>query len=246
MRLTAAFLHLVFVVTVATRVAAVSIRADVVELAAREVDIVKKDVAVFSYSGNEVMAPHDVELVRRAGWTYNNNQALFLAILAKNAYVINATCSSGNVVTCAIGVTYSFFTFFFTVFRLHDRTESLSDDGNPFFAIAPAPGKSLRRRLMTELAEGEWHYVGHVHHTGINHTVHYFNHGSGIHQLRARTVPFWDAAVVEKRLDEDNDGGFVGDYYWNNDNEGPYDSFHSTSAGTSYFAANAGGYMINS
>ena len=61
-----------------------------------------------------------------------------------------------------------------------------------------------------------------------------------------RTVPFWNETSVERRQDESNDGGFVGDYYWNSDNEGPYDAFHSTSDGTSYFAANAAGYMVNS
>ena len=61
------------------------------------------------------------------------------------------------------------------------------------------------------------------------------------------TVPFWNETQgLAARQDPDNDGGFVGDYSWISNNEGPYDSFHSTSAGTSYFAANAGGWMINS
>ena len=65
-----------------------------------------------------------------------------------------------------------------------------------------------------------------------------------------RSVPFWNEteAGLETRAgsDPDNDGGFVGDYSWLSNNEGPYDSFHSSSAGTSYFASNAGGWMINS
>lgn len=38
----------------------------------------------------------------------------------------------------------------------------------------------------------------------------------------------------------------MGDYSWVSNNEGPYDSFHSTEAGTSYFAANAGGWIADS
>ena len=61
------------------------------------------------------------------------------------------------------------------------------------------------------------------------------------------TVPFWNETQgLAARQDPDNDGGFVGDYSWISNNEGPYDSFHSTSAGTSYFAANAGGWMVDS
>ena len=64
-------------------------------------------------------------------------------------------------------------------------------------------------------------------------------------------MPFWNetaagGALDKRQNDENNDGGFVADYFWNSDNEGPYDSFHSTSDGTSYFAANAAGYMVNS
>lgn len=118
------------------------------------------------------------------------------------------------------------------------------------------------QRLQTELATNEWHYVGHVQHVGLNHTVHYYNDGN-IQRLRARcansvcclafsnspassTVPFWNATSgLSARQDPDNDGGFVGDYSWLTNNEGPYDSFHSTSDGTSYFAANIGGYMMS-
>lgn len=174
------------------------------------------------------------------------DQTLLLAVIAKNAFIINATCGSGNVITCAIGVTYSVFTFFFAAWKWQDRADTLEGE-NPFFAIGPTPTQTLRQRLATELDAGQWHYVGHVHHQGVNHTVHYFNHGDGVHQLRAHTVPFANGTDAHgRRFDEDDDGGFVGDYYWNSDNKGPYDSFHSTDDGTHFFAANAAGYMVNS
>ena len=59
------------------------------------------------------------------------------------------------------------------------------------------------------------------------------------------TVPFANA-TLSSREDEGTDGGFVGDYFWSNNNEGPYDSFHSSDASTTYFADNAGGWMIDS
>ena len=59
-------------------------------------------------------------------------------------------------------------------------------------------------------------------------------------------VPFWNEtqAGLEGRGDPDDYGGFVADYSWINNNEAAYDSFHSTSDGTSFFAANVGGWMI--
>lgn len=63
-------------------------------------------------------------------------------------------------------------------------------------------------------------------------------------------MPFWNETLaggnLSARSDPDNDGGFVGDYSWLSNNEAQYDSFHSSSDGTSYFASNAGGWMINS
>ena len=58
-------------------------------------------------------------------------------------------------------------------------------------------------------------------------------------------MPFANESLAA-RTDEDNDGGFVGDYYWQYNNEGPYDSFDSSSDSTSFFAANAGGWMVDS
>ena len=52
----------------------VSIQARDAELAVREVSSNK---ATFEYEGGELMAPHDVELVRRVSWTYNNSKLQF-------------------------------------------------------------------------------------------------------------------------------------------------------------------------
>ena len=59
----------------ASLVAAASHAVSGLSIAARsDVEVITRDVKVdFS---TDVMPPHDVELVRRAGWTYNNSTLL--------------------------------------------------------------------------------------------------------------------------------------------------------------------------
>ncbi|GJE90506.1 hypothetical protein PsYK624_066460 [Phanerochaete sordida] len=241
MKFSTRFLALTALIVFASVVSALSIN-----VSGRNLDVVTRNAKVFEYTGSaEVMAPHDVELLRRAGWTYNNNQKLFSLIIVKNAVVLNAACGSGNPITCAIGAGYAVLTFFFAAWLLSDRADA-SGGTAPYFVYPPtaATGRMVKR-LSVELEHGQWHYVGHAQHKGLNHTVHYFSDGR-IQRLRARTVPFWNATGAAKRQsDPDDDGGFVADYSWLTNNEGPYDSFHSTPAGTSYFADNLGGYMIS-
>ena len=74
-------------ITIAHCANGISIQARDAELAVREVSSNK---AVFEYGGNELMAPHDVELVRRVSWTYNNSRpsirltACALGLIASN------------------------------------------------------------------------------------------------------------------------------------------------------------------
>lgn len=98
--------------------------------------------------------------------------------------VATAACALGNPLTCGIGVIYSTFSFFFAAWLFQDRSED-ADFSEAYFVYPPTPQKSVRERLVTELAPGKWHYVGHVPHKGLNHTVEYFNAGTH-HQLRAR------------------------------------------------------------
>lgn len=75
MRFPTGFLLLASMVAFATQVLALSVRVDAVDVAARKITAssVKREVVSFSHVGSEVMAPHDVELVRRVGWTYRNS-----------------------------------------------------------------------------------------------------------------------------------------------------------------------------
>ncbi|GJE90495.1 hypothetical protein PsYK624_066330 [Phanerochaete sordida] len=248
MRFNTGFLLLASMIAFKSQTLALSIRVDGGDLAARAI-VESREVVEFAHVDNDVMAPHDVELVRRVGWTYHNNQKLLLAIIAKNAFVIKASCGSGNVVICAIGATYSVLTFFFAAWFFADRRALDGGDGVPHFVFGPTPDMTLRERVAAELAPGQWHALGHIAHGGLNHTVHYFGRGGGVHTLRAETAPFWNETTLDRRQeaeDESNDGGFVADYSWNSNNKGPYDAFHSTSDGTMFFADNAAGYMINS
>ena len=60
-----------------------------------------------------------------------------------------------------------------------------TDTEDAFYVYPPAPGITHVQRLSSELEAGKWHYVGHMHTKGINHTVEYFNTGK-IQRLRAR------------------------------------------------------------
>ncbi|GJE90522.1 hypothetical protein PsYK624_066620 [Phanerochaete sordida] len=181
MRFNTAFLLLGSLLAFASHTLALSIRVDAGALAARASAVapVQREVVAFTPSGSEVMPPHDAALVRRVGWTYRKNQTLLLAVIAKNAYIISASCGSGNVVTCAIGATYSVLTFFFAAWFFADRRALEGADGVPHFVFGPTPDLTLRARVETEIAPGQWHYLGHVSQGGLNHTVHYYGHGGG-------------------------------------------------------------------
>ena len=109
-----------------------------------------------------------------------------MALVVQNGAVAAAACALGNPLTCGIGVIYSAFSFFFAAYLFQDRAIT-NDETAPYFVYPPTPEKTLVQRLRTELPEGQWHYVGHVQHGGINHTVHYYNTGT-IQRLRARYV----------------------------------------------------------
>lgn len=100
------------------------------------------------------------------------------------AAVATAACALGNPLTCGVGVIYSVFSFFFAAWLFQDR-ELTGELPNPYFVFPPTPTQTLRQRLSAELEVGKWHYVGHVHHQGLNHTVEYLNSG-GIQRFRAR------------------------------------------------------------
>lgn len=100
--------------------------------------------------------------------------------------IAGAACGNGNPITCGIGVIYSAFTFFFAAYLLRERGDAAGSP-NAYFVYPPTPEKAHVERLMTELEPGKWHYVWHIQHGGLNHTVHYFNHGA-YHTLQARYV----------------------------------------------------------
>ena len=114
------------------------------------------------------------------------DQHLLMAIIVQNGAVATAACALGNPVNCAIGVIYSVFSFFFAAYYFQDRAEQ-GDTTAPYFVFPPTPEKTLVHRLRTELPADQWHFVGHIQHQGLNHTVHYYNTGT-METLRARYV----------------------------------------------------------
>lgn len=161
---------------------------------------------------------------------------------------------------CAIGSIYPVFAFFFASYQESERAD---DEDTISFVLPPTPAKTARERLMTELEVGIWHDVGTTTSNGQTHAVRFF-HGGDYYRLRARYVLFPGRfivieisqlltgsiasnpnATIVSRSNEGRDGGFVADFYWSDNNQGAYNSFHSSSASTSFFAANAAGWMVN-
>ncbi|THH00692.1 hypothetical protein EW026_g1875 [Hermanssonia centrifuga] len=163
-----------------------------------------------------------------------------------NAFVFAGVCIASSTIACAVAAGYTVFTAFFAKWTFKGRSLSEADDlgtdSEMYLTLPPTPKKSHRQRLATELEPGTWHTVGTMRVGMFNHTIHYHNDGTGIHTLRA-----WQRNFVvngtAKRVEDDNDGTVV-DYLWQSTNEQSYDDFQSSSDSTSYFAANAMGYMI--
>lgn len=228
--------------TVCTLSAALSIQIDSRGDVTHEFFARQRATASFTYHGESaaLMSPDDVELVRRAAWTYNKGgQTLLMGVIVTNGSVAAASCNTGNPAVCAIGVGYSLLSFFFAAYLFADRSDMVTS--NVYFVYPATAGKTVRQRLMTELEPGKWHDIGHAQHLGNNHTVQYFNGGT-YHQLRATSVPLTTSDVTAR--EEASDGGFVGDMYWNSNNEQAYDDFHSTDDSTSFFASNSGAWMV--
>ncbi|GJE99882.1 hypothetical protein PsYK624_161560 [Phanerochaete sordida] len=134
---------------------------------------------------------------------YNKNKALLLAVIAKNAYVINATCSTGSIISCVISMKYSVFTFCFASWLWDNRRADSIDPTGAYFVFGLTPVQTLHERIENKLPVQRWHYHRHVSHEGVNHN------SNGFHQVHATTVPFWNTTLEVH--DDDNDGGFVGD-----------------------------------
>ncbi len=208
-----------------------------------------KDVALIDlHSSRETsldVRSTDSSLVT-ASWSFSGGKFMIGATLFVNAFVIGSVCLSSGAINCAIAAAYTVFTSFFAKWVFAGRSisevDDLGADSEMYLTLPPTPEKSHIQRLSTELEPGTWHTVGTMRVGMFNHTIHYYNNGAGIHKLRA-----WQRNFVvngtEKRAESDNDGTVV-DYLWESTNEQSYNDFHSSSDSTSYFAANAMGYMI--
>ncbi|PSR74078.1 hypothetical protein PHLCEN_2v10150 [Hermanssonia centrifuga] len=209
--------------------------------------------------------PSDVELrsestalARRSSqatvsWTFGGNKLLNFGVFIVNAFVFTSVCVASATISCAIAAAFVVYTSLFYKYSSNGRRSAESFDVNDlgadsemYLTLPPTPEKSHIQRLSTELEPGLWHEVGHMRVGMFNHTIHYYNHGSNIHTVRA-----WQRNFVrngrersdQPRSENDNDGTVV-DYSWKSTNEQVYDDFDSFSASTSYFAANSMGYMI--
>ncbi|THG95544.1 hypothetical protein EW026_g6129 [Hermanssonia centrifuga] len=185
-------------------------------------------------------------------WTFGGNKLLNFAVFIVNAFVFTSVCVASGTISCAIAAAFVVYTSLFAKWTFSGRrsesfdVNDLGADSEMYLTLPPTPDKSHIQRLSTELEPGLWHEVGHMRVGMFNHTIHYYNHGSNVHTLRA-----WQRNFVRNgtegsekpRAEDDNDGTVV-DYSWQSTNEQAYDDFGSSSSSTSYFAANSMGYMI--
>ncbi|THG95282.1 hypothetical protein EW026_g6342 [Hermanssonia centrifuga] len=208
-----------------------------------------KDVALIdAHSSRETsldLRSTDSSLVT-ASWSFSGGKFMIGLTLFLNAFVFASVCAASGAISCGIAAAYVVFTSFFAKWVFGGRSlsevDDLGADSEMYLTLPPTPEKSHVQRLATELEPGTWHTVGTMRVGMFNHTIHYYNNGAGVHTLRA-----WQRNFVvngtAKRAEDDNDGTVV-EYLWQSTNEQSYDDFHSSSDSTSYFAANAMGYMI--
>ncbi|THG94051.1 hypothetical protein EW026_g7341 [Hermanssonia centrifuga] len=167
-------------------------------------------------------------------WTFGGNKVLNFGVFIVNSFVVGAVCAASGGISCGIAAAYAVFTSFFAKWAFSSRSTD--------FDVSDLGADSE----ITELEPGTWHTIGHMRVGIFNHSLHYYNHGSNIHSLRA-----WQRNIVsngtegsDKRAESDNDGTVI-DYNWQSTNEQSYNDFGSSSSSTSYFAANSMGYMID-
>ncbi|PSR74076.1 hypothetical protein PHLCEN_2v10148 [Hermanssonia centrifuga] len=185
-------------------------------------------------------------------WTFGGNKLLNFSVFIVNAFVFGSVCLFSDFYSCAIAAAFVVFTSFFAKWTFSSRRSNSFDvndlgaDSEMYLTLPPTPEKSHIQRLSTELEPGLWHEVGHMRVGMFNHTIHYYNHGSDVHTLRAwqRNFVRNETERSDQPRDEDDNDGTVLDYSWQSINEQAYDDFDSSSDSTSYFAANSMGYMI--
>ncbi|THG93430.1 hypothetical protein EW026_g7802, partial [Hermanssonia centrifuga] len=184
-------------------------------------------------------------------WTFGGNKVLNFGVFIVNSLVVGAVCAASGAISCGIAAAYAVFTSFFAKWALSSRStdfdvSDLGADSEMYLTLPPTPEKTHVQRLSTELEPGTWHTIGHMRVGIFNHSLHYYNHGSNTHTLRAwqRNFVLNGTEGSDKRAESDNDGTVV-DYSWQSTNEQSYNDFGSSSDSTSYFAANAMGYMID-
>ncbi|PSR94656.1 hypothetical protein PHLCEN_2v4388, partial [Hermanssonia centrifuga] len=178
-------------------------------------------------------------------WTFGGNKVLNFGVFIVNSFVVGAVCAASGAISCGIAAAYAVFTSFFAKWAFSSRStdfdvSDLGADSEMYLTLPPTPEKTHVQRLSTELEPGTWHTIGHMRVGIFNHSLHYYNHGSNTHTLRAwqRNFVLNGTEGSDKRAESDNDGTVV-DYSWQSTNEQSYNDFGSSSDSTSYFAANA-------
>ncbi|THG96350.1 hypothetical protein EW026_g5463 [Hermanssonia centrifuga] len=208
-------------------------------------------VETIDSSSNSISLRSSDSSLATVSWTFGGNKVLNFLVIIVNSFVVAAVCGASGGISCGIAAAYAVFSSFFAKWAFSSRSDDfdvndLGADSEMYLTLPPTPEKTHVQRLSTELEPGTWHTIGHMRVGIFNHSLHYYNHGSNTHTLRAwqRNFVLNGTEGSDKRAESDNDGTVI-DYNWQSTNEQSYDDFGSSSASSSYFAANSMGYMID-
>lgn len=152
------------------------------------------------------------------------DNAVIFAVLTQSTAVAAAACTLGNPWVCAGGVAYAVMVGFFSLFVTRNGKRDVGAVFSPHPDFVPTIGCNIACQIAAKTPENVWTHIGSGVVDGVLHDYHHFRSGR-VSGIRAYQGGY---AAAVKRSDEDNDGGFVGDYYWDNTNTAAYDSFDST------------------
>ncbi|KAH9947036.1 hypothetical protein B0H21DRAFT_708759 [Amylocystis lapponica] len=160
--------------------------------------------------------------------------------------ITQAVCTNGGAIACGVVGAIAVFGVFFTAwYSRRDLDGPLIDINTEYPAIS---GCGTTCRLKFEAEEGPWRSIGNVTVNGIFHDLHYQRNGSfsGLRSIQHGPVDQMNKRQSFHNGEDNNDGGMVVDYYFVDESEKAYDSFHSTSTLIRDFADDAIGSMKTS
>lgn len=149
-----------------------------------------------------------------------------MALISSNTAIVAAACTFGGPAACIVGIVGACLTNFYLAYK----STAGADSGSPFRRhlegveanihelFLPAGSVTLLDKLKANIVEGQWASIGNTTVNGRYHDIHFHRQGStfGIKAIQSNSV------VTHKRDDSDDESGFVGTYFWEDNNQQAY------------------------